>query len=125
MSVLPDNCSVTVTLSTTWDRVTRETVLMNGSTSSSRVESRSSNFMVGVAGFLEAVMMISRRRGIPRVTLAAPCPAKWKVLSVIWVDGSPTLLVSFHVPATESKKLTPEKRAIQQPLLDQRHFAYT
>ena len=28
--------------------------------------------------------------GIPRVTFISPRPAKWNVLSVIWVDGSPT-----------------------------------
>ena len=50
----------------------------------------SGRVMSGVDGFFDATMMISRMRGMPRVTFAAPCPAKWKVLSVIWVDGSPT-----------------------------------
>jgi hypothetical protein len=31
-----------------------------------------------------AVMRISRKRGIPSVTLASPRPAMWKVLSVIY-----------------------------------------
>jgi len=35
------------------------------------------------------VIRISLRRGIPSVMLAAPWPAKWNVLSVIYVDGSP------------------------------------
>ena len=36
-----------------------------------------------------ALMKISRRRGMPIVTFASPRPAKWNVLSVICVDGSP------------------------------------
>lgn len=28
-------------------------------------------------------------RGIPKVTFISPLPAKWKVLRVIWVEGSP------------------------------------
>lgn len=31
-----------------------------------------------------AMLMISVRRGTPRVTFLALTPAKWKVLSVIW-----------------------------------------
>ena len=31
----------------------------------------------------------SLRRGIPKVKLTPPWPAKWKVFNVIWVDGSP------------------------------------
>mmetsp|Transcript_9198 Transcript_9198/g.37607 ORF Transcript_9198/g.37607 Transcript_9198/m.37607 type:complete len:358 (+) Transcript_9198:1596-2669(+) len=46
--------------------------------------------MTGVASFFAAAMRSSRRRGIPSVTLASPRPAKWKVLRVICVDGSPT-----------------------------------
>ena len=34
-------------------------------------------------------LMISVRRGTPRVTFLADTPAKWNVLSVIWVVGSP------------------------------------
>ena len=44
----------------------------------------------GVLMWSDAVMMISRSRGMPRVTLPAPWPARWNVLSVICVDGSPT-----------------------------------
>uniref|UniRef100_A0A6B0UGN7 Putative secreted protein n=1 Tax=Ixodes ricinus TaxID=34613 RepID=A0A6B0UGN7_IXORI len=47
--------------------------------------------MVGVAMLALATMSISRIRGIPRVTFISPLPAKWKVLSVICVDGSPML----------------------------------
>jgi hypothetical protein len=39
-------------------------------------DAMSGRVMVGVLGLVEAVMTISRRRGIPRVTLAAPCPTK-------------------------------------------------
>src|ERR1700742_53507 len=46
--------------------------------------------MVGVIMFELAVMMISRKRGIPSVTFLAEWPAKWKVFSVICVEGSPT-----------------------------------
>jgi hypothetical protein len=35
------------------------------------------------------VVINSFNLGTPNVTLAPPCPAKWKVLSVIYVDGSP------------------------------------
>jgi len=64
--------------------------------------------MEGVLISRLAVMMISRNRGIPRVTLASldgnngwlkwrpygsrlayPLPALWKVLRVICVEGSP------------------------------------
>ena len=36
-----------------------------------------------------AAFMISFMRGTPRVTFIDATPAKWKVLSVIWVPGSP------------------------------------
>ena len=36
-----------------------------------------------------AMLMISVRRGTPSVTFLADTPAKWKVLSVICVVGSP------------------------------------
>jgi hypothetical protein len=39
---------------------------------------------------LAAVIRISLSLGIPSVTLAPPCPARWKVFNVICVDGSPT-----------------------------------
>ena len=42
----------------------------------------------GVLIFL-AMLMISFRRGTPSVTFFAETPAKWKVLSVICVAGSP------------------------------------
>ena len=45
--------------------------------------------MTGVLILDAAVMRISRRRGIPSVTLASPRPAMWNVLSVICVLGSP------------------------------------
>mmetsp|Transcript_37319 Transcript_37319/g.92763 ORF Transcript_37319/g.92763 Transcript_37319/m.92763 type:complete len:217 (-) Transcript_37319:1414-2064(-) len=45
-------------------------------------------------------MRSSRRRGIPRVTLASPRPAKWKVLSVICVEGSPTDCAATHPTAS-------------------------
>ena len=43
----------------------------------------------GVRMLRLANMSSSRSRGTPSVTLPAPWPAKWKVLSVICVDGSP------------------------------------
>jgi hypothetical protein len=45
--------------------------------------------MNGVLQGFPAAMINSLRRGIPRVTFTSPFPAKWKVLRVIWVDGSP------------------------------------
>lgn len=36
------------------------------------------------------VIKISFNLGIPKVIFAAPCPAKWKVFRVIYVEGSPT-----------------------------------
>ncbi|KAH3669375.1 hypothetical protein OGAPHI_001496 [Ogataea philodendri] len=44
--------------------------------------------MIGVEIVLEA-LMISLIRGTPRVTFIDATPAKWNVLSVIWVPGSP------------------------------------
>lgn len=38
---------------------------------------------------LRAALMISLMRGTPRVMFMEATPAKWKVLSVIWVPGSP------------------------------------
>ena len=46
-------------------------------------------FMQGVLILVGVVIRISLSLGIPSVMLAAPWPAKWKVLRVIWVDGSP------------------------------------
>mmetsp|Transcript_5031 Transcript_5031/g.18314 ORF Transcript_5031/g.18314 Transcript_5031/m.18314 type:complete len:214 (+) Transcript_5031:1365-2006(+) len=51
---------------------------------------RSGSVITGVLIVREAARRISRRRGMPRVTLASPRPAKWNVFSVICVDGSPT-----------------------------------
>lgn len=39
--------------------------------------------MLGVFNFSVAVINISLILGIPRVTLAPPCPAKWNVFKVI------------------------------------------
>mmetsp|Transcript_21791 Transcript_21791/g.51689 ORF Transcript_21791/g.51689 Transcript_21791/m.51689 type:complete len:289 (-) Transcript_21791:2874-3740(-) len=50
---------------------------------------RSGKVIRGVAGFWLATIRISRMRGMPSVTLPPPTPAKWKVLSVICVAGSP------------------------------------
>ena len=44
----------------------------------------------GVLGFLDT-LIISFKRGTPRVTFFAETPAKWKVFSVICVAGSPIL----------------------------------
>ena len=55
-----------------------------------KTSGRSGSVMSGVDGCCEATMMISRMRGMPRVTLASPRPAWWKVLRVICVEGSPT-----------------------------------
>ena len=44
--------------------------------------------MIGVLMTL-AAFMISFMRGTPSVTFMDATPAKWKVLSVIWVPGSP------------------------------------
>ena len=54
-----------------------------------RSSSRTGIVICGVLIAEDAVMMISLNLGIPNVTLPAPCPAKWKVLSVICVTGSP------------------------------------
>jgi hypothetical protein len=43
----------------------------------------------GALGFLD-MLMISFRRGTPKVTFFDDTPAKWKVFSVIWVAGSPS-----------------------------------
>mmetsp|Transcript_24752 Transcript_24752/g.86165 ORF Transcript_24752/g.86165 Transcript_24752/m.86165 type:complete len:429 (-) Transcript_24752:2948-4234(-) len=51
---------------------------------------RSGMVIAGVLMCCDAVITISRRRGIPSVTLTPPEPARWNVLSVICVDGSPT-----------------------------------
>ena len=52
--------------------------------------SSSTTFMMGVLTDLEA-LMISLSLGTPRVTFMLATPAKWKVLRVIWVPGSPML----------------------------------
>jgi hypothetical protein len=46
--------------------------------------------MIGVAMFF-VLLMISLTRGTPWVMLILEIPAKWKVLSVICVAGSPIL----------------------------------
>jgi len=46
--------------------------------------------IIGVFMFLEASNNYLSR-GIPRVTFLSATPAKWKVLSVIWVVGYPML----------------------------------
>ena len=46
--------------------------------------------MMGVEMVLEW-LMISLMRGTPRVMFMLATPAKWNVLSVIWVPGSPML----------------------------------
>jgi hypothetical protein len=45
--------------------------------------------MLGVLILTGVVIKISFNLGIPKVTLPAPCPAKWKVFRVIYVEGSP------------------------------------
>jgi len=81
--VLPEMRSVTVALSTTWLSSSRLASLHYMRCDASGMPSSTGRRMMGVLIFCEAVMTISRRRGIPSVTLAAPWPAKWKVLSVI------------------------------------------
>lgn len=54
----------------------------------SSVLSTSSAVMMGVEMVL-AALIISLIRGTPRVTFMEATPAKWKVLSVICVPGSP------------------------------------
>lgn len=51
--------------------------------------SRKGISILGVLIDFEAIISISLNRGIPKVTFISPLPAKWNVLSVIWVDGSP------------------------------------
>lgn len=41
------------------------------------------------------VIRISFSLGIPSVIFAPPWPAKWKVFSVIWVEGSPILYAAI------------------------------
>ena len=48
-------------------------------------------------------------RGIPRVTFISPLPAKWKVLRVIWVDGSPIDYNTILVTMTHTHAHTPER----------------
>ncbi|KAH3659218.1 hypothetical protein OGATHE_006102 [Ogataea polymorpha] len=64
--------------------------LQNASAAASSTSSRIGSVIWGVLIDADAVITISRKRGIPSVTFAAPWPAKWNVLSVICVDGSPT-----------------------------------
>lgn len=64
--------SVTVTASMTCARVSREAFLQKASIVAMGVDEGIDMVMEGVLGLVEAVMTISRRRGIPRVTLAAP-----------------------------------------------------
>ena len=51
--------------------------------------------MHGVLMFEGVVIKISFSLGIPSVILAPPCPAKWKVFNVIYVDGSPILCAAI------------------------------
>lgn len=53
------------------------------------LKSKNYKDIVGVFYFLVAVIKISLNLGIPNVTFFSPCPAKWKVFNVIYVDGSP------------------------------------
>ena len=83
------NFSVTVISSSISERRTPFSCFASLSASSSVVVESIVKVIFGVLIFRLATMMISRRRGTPSVTLPAPKPAKWKVLRVIWVDGSP------------------------------------
>mmetsp|Transcript_48746 Transcript_48746/g.143887 ORF Transcript_48746/g.143887 Transcript_48746/m.143887 type:complete len:400 (-) Transcript_48746:817-2016(-) len=56
--------------------------------------------MSGVEQDFEPVWTISRSLGMPSVTLAPPCPARWKVFSVICVLGSPMLCAAITPTAS-------------------------
>ena len=97
----PHGFSVTVSLRINSARRTRRSRLAR-LVACSRVRAcgRRGRVITGVASFLAAAMSNSRRRGIPSVTLASPRPAKWKVLRVICVDGSPTDWPAMHPTAS-------------------------
>src|SRR6266576_4858955 len=97
----------------------------------------------GVLGFWEAVITISRRRGIPRVTFAAPCPRFIKLGQRFRILGlthqqSGTYLVSFGWMALQHCSygtvsgnyanivlLTPATLGVLQLHLDRLDCAYT
>lgn len=74
--------SVTVTTSMTCESVSRDAFLQKASMEGIGIEGETERVMEGVFGFVDAVMTISRSRGIPRVTLAAPCPVHRGAVSV-------------------------------------------
>jgi len=45
------------------------------------------NYIIGVFIFALEVNNNYLKRGIPRVKLTPPCPAKWNVFKVICVEG--------------------------------------
>lgn len=55
----------------------------------SRYFIESLNGTVIIDCFVFFVVINSFNLGTPNVTFAPPCPAKWKVFNVIYVDGSP------------------------------------
>ena len=58
------------------------------------------NYIIGVLILSLEVISNYLRRGIPNVRLTPPCPAKWKVFKVIWVDGSPIDWAAVHPTAS-------------------------
>ena len=64
--------------------------------SRSETPDRRGTDMVGVFSSLEAVIIISRSRGMPSVTLA-PAPAKWNVLRVLQKRGEDWSKMSAEV----------------------------
>jgi len=82
--------SVTLTWLMTSYRVNDESFCCSCTNLSTGTPSRLTRRIIGVFMLVPSVIRISRRRGIPRVTFTPPCPAKWKVFNVIWVEGSPT-----------------------------------
>ncbi len=51
---------------------------------------------MGVFYLRVPVISNSRKRGIPKVTFFSPCPAKWNVFKVIYVEGSPILCAAMQ-----------------------------
>mmetsp|Transcript_26653 Transcript_26653/g.68863 ORF Transcript_26653/g.68863 Transcript_26653/m.68863 type:complete len:229 (-) Transcript_26653:3577-4263(-) len=68
--------------------------------------------MIGEEIVTDAVWTISRSLGIPSVTFAPPCPAKWNVLRVICVEGSPIPCAASTPTASPASARDPTKRAV-------------
>lgn len=64
-----------------------------------------------------ATLMISFRRGTPRVTFLEEMPALWKVFRVIWVAGSPRDYAAMGPTISPGFTMACSKRDLISPMI--------